>query len=172
MVGFSNNWLHSPGISDTLYTIESFVPCCSIGSLWMAYSLARCWNKLDIGSANYKICSAIYPLISPHCLCLSRFSILTQSLTYRFFVMMLDPFMTSLGKRTEIVNFFTFIFLPPFFGNNGEKISFNLFHFFLLMFSINFLYYTSGESFSQIQLSYSLLFAGSFSRSKILSYRK
>ena len=33
----------------------------------MAHSLARCWNKLDIGNANYKICSAIYPLISPYC---------------------------------------------------------------------------------------------------------
>jgi len=65
--------------------------------------------------------------------------------------LILDPFMTSLGKGAEIMNFFTFFFLTPFLGDNGEKIGFNFSHFFLLMFSINFLYYTSGESFSQIQ---------------------
>ena len=34
----------------------------------MVYSLARRWTKLDIRSLNYKIYSAVYPLISPHCL--------------------------------------------------------------------------------------------------------
>ena len=32
------------------------------------------------------------------------------------FFLILDPFMTSLGKRIDILNFFTFFFLTPILG--------------------------------------------------------